>query len=166
MPAGLFASIAVAVLSVAAAQEPVRKPPDTSAVVRPSKTEARVFSVTLTGCLKGSRFVPTPASLRAAPGTLAGVTALVLQGPRGVLRPLTRDHTGHEETITGVVIIPPQPADATIDDEPDTRTRAGGSGVRDGGGDGSSPDAEGLNGPIRIRVQSARHVADRCVLPP
>ena len=164
MPARPFALITAAFLSVGAAQAPIPRPPAGQVPAPASKTQAQVVGVTLTGCLDGSRFEPTPGSLNDAQFRLLGASEFVLQGPRDLLRQLTRDHKGHEESITGVAIIPPQPSDATIDIKSATRgktTAAGG--VRDAGGDGSTPASPDLKLPVRIRVQSATHISDHCV---
>lgn len=164
MPARLFALVTAAVLSGGAAQQPAPTP-SPAAPGPPSKTTPQVVSVTLTGCLNGSRFEATPGRLNDVQTAPLGVTEFTLQGPREVLQALKRDHNGHEETITGVVIIPPQPADATIDTGTARRGKAPAGGARrDPQGDAVREASGDVQVPVRIRVQSARHVADRCVV--
>jgi len=92
-----FALIAAAFLSGGAAQTPIPQPPAGQVPAPASKTQAQVVGVTLSGCLDGSRFEPTPGSLNEAHLALLGATGFILQGPRDLLRQLTRDHNGHEE---------------------------------------------------------------------
>jgi hypothetical protein len=163
MSARLIALITAAFLSVAAAQRPAPKPPAASDPVPTSKTQAQVLDVTVTGCLRGTRLVPTPGVVTDTQLELLATSEFTLQGPRDLMRQLTRDHDGHEETITGVAIIPPQPSDARIDTKSVTKgqtTIIGG--VRDARGQDSSKRAADVTGPVRIRVQSATHRADHC----
>jgi hypothetical protein len=79
------------------------------------------------------------------------------------MRSLMRDHGGHEETVTGVVIIASPPEDATADTE---SVRRGKTTIGDDGrGEGTekvSPASANIQDPVRIRVQSAKHVSDHC----
>jgi hypothetical protein len=96
--------------------------------------------------------------------TLLKATHITLEGPRDLMRQPTRDHNGHEESISGIAVIPPQPSDAAVDVKTAKRGKTTISGgVRDSGS-GTSPAAPpDMPLPVRVKVQSAAHIADRCV---
>lgn len=158
LPIALFA----ACLSLGASQAPVPRPPEPS-VPDSSRTRTQQVSVTVHGCLNGNRLEPTPDGLADMHLALLKATDLSLEGPRDLMRQLTRDHKGHEEAISGIAIIPPQPPGSTVDVKTATKGKTTISGgVRDSG-DNSLPGPPDMPLPVRIRVQSATHVADRCV---
>ena len=140
------------------------KPPDTAIPASPSKTRGQTIAVALKGCLDGNRLETTADAITDSQLELLNASEFVLQGPRELLRQLTHDHRGHEELITGVAIIPPQPADVTVDAKTETRgkTRVT-AGVRESGLNSAGVFAPDLKLPVRIRVESATHLADRCV---
>jgi hypothetical protein len=95
---------------------------------------------------------------------LLKATSISIEGPRDLMRQLTRDHQGHEESIAGIAFIPPQPSGATVDVKTRTKGKTTISGgVRDSSADPSLPAGPDMPLPVRIKVESATHIAERCV---
>jgi len=155
-------ALLAACLSLGAAQAPVPRPPD-APIPDSSRTRTQQVSVTVRGCLNGNRLEPTPDGLSDMHLALLKATDIALEGPRDLMRQLTRDHKGHEESISGIAIIPPQLSGSTVDVKTAKKGKTTISGgVRDSG-DTSRPAAPDMPLPVRIKVQSATHLADRCV---
>jgi len=158
-----LATLAAACLSSAAAQVPAPRAPDAPAP-ESSATRAQQVSVTVQGCLDGNRLDPTSGGVSDMQLTLLKATHITLDGPRDLMRQLTRDHDGHEESISGIATIPPQPSGATVDVKTAKKGKTTISGgVRDSGAGTSGAAAPDMPLPVRVKVQSATHIADRCV---
>jgi len=163
-PSALPIALIAAWLSSGAVQISVPKPPEAPIPESSSRTRTQQIRVTVQGCLSGNRLGPTANGLSDTHLSLLKATAISLEGPRDLLRLLTRDHQGHEESIAGIAIVPPQPSGATVDVKTKTKGKTTVSGgVRDAGGDPSLPAGPDMPLPVRIKVESATHIADRCV---
>jgi hypothetical protein len=159
--------IAVLLSTASAAQTPIPKPPTRSAPAPPSKTREQQVAVTIQGCVNGAHFRPTVGSLTVELMSLLSATEFVLDGPRELMQQLTHDHEGHEESITGMAIVPPQPSGATVDIQSVKRGKTTVTGgVRDSANDQSLHGSPDMKLPVRIKVQSATHIAEKCVPAP
>ena len=112
----------------------------------------------MTGCLRGSRLKIDRTAANAAVDSL-GASEFVMEGAKELLQQLRREHDGHQDEITGVAILPPSQTG-----QRDTETTPLGKktritiGARSPGGD------ERLDRfrPVRLKVQSLRHIDDQC----
>lgn len=127
-------------------------------------------SVILEGCLHGKRFVPDPsmANTRLILSTLK-VKELRLEGEPGLMKTIEKMHNGHQDEITGTVIVP---------DNQDARgqTRQVGKRTRiTTTSSGASPDPRPASDRtrvstnslpnqqwLRMKITSLRHLADKC----
>jgi hypothetical protein len=118
------------------------------------------YPVVVAGCLRGTRLKLDRTAANAAVDSL-GASEFVMEGAKELLQQIRREHDGHQDEITGIAIVP-----AADTDEKDTATKPLGKktritvGTRSGGGAG----AEGFR-PVRLKVQSLRHIDDKCSLP-
>jgi hypothetical protein len=156
----------VASVAIAEAQKPVPQPPSGAVPIQRSRVRPQEIAVTITGCLNGKYLRSTAGAVSDTHTALLNATEFVLEGSRDVMRQLADDHKGHEESITGVAILPPEPSNATVDIKTIKAGRATiTSGVRESDGAGTRPS--GFNGdarvPVRVRIQSATHLAEHCV---
>jgi hypothetical protein len=157
--------LAIASAPLAAQRPPVIAPPPGSVPAPTSAVRPADVQVTVEGCLFGTqlRLMEGPSG---AHEQALRASEFLLEGSKELLRQLARDHDGHQEIITGIAIVPPQPAGEVID----TRTKQIG-GVRVTGGVRRTGRAgmpkvvapADVPRPVRIRVQSATHVAEGCV---
>ena len=131
---------------------PPPKTPPTKSVVRDSQ-----FPVVVAGCLRGTRLKIDRTASNAAADSL-GASEFVMEGPKELLQQIRKEHDGHQDEITGIAIIP-----ASQTDERNTETKQLGKktritvGARSGG-----DDAAGGFRPVRLKVQSLRHIDDKC----
>jgi hypothetical protein len=111
------------------------------------------------GCVSGKRLTH-PADLASdVPAQILRATEFVLDGPKELLTQIRREHTGHYDEITGFAKLPPNPGNTTAEVR-SKRVGKGGTvtlGVRQEG-ELKTPDL-----PIRLKVESLRHIAERCV---
>lgn len=114
--------------------------------------------VTVQGCVHGRRLDP---SVDSSDNGIVGLypgTSFALKGNKELISQLRKQHDGHLEEVTGVVVIPRTRADDAL---------LGGRQV----GDktritvGTRTRQEGSVGPdlLQLTVQSFRHIANRCV---
>jgi hypothetical protein len=150
-------------LPAGASQGPIPKPP-TGTVPRPtSPMRSQELAVDVTGCIHGTRLQPSSSSVSDAQIALLNASEFVLDGPRELIQQLTREHDGHEERISGIALLPRPPADTTVEIKTVKKGRTTiTGGVRD------RPPSRIQDGklPVRIKVQSATHLADRCAARP
>jgi hypothetical protein len=167
---GLYVAIFVSVVSATSPQAPVPRPPaGTPPAAQPSKVRSEEVAVELRGCMIGTRLQPIAGAAQDAQAGLLRATEFVLEGPRDLLQMLARDHQGHEETISGIAILPPSPTNATVDVKTVKRRRTTIiGGVRESGSIDRSPSLSGgdTKTPVRVRVQSVEHVAENCTPKP
>ena len=147
-----------AVVAQLAAQGPIVPPPKTP----PSNTTFRDTEVSLTvgGCIRGTTLRPDR-SLYKVELDFVGASQFDLQGPKELLRNLLRDHDGHEEEITGIAIIP---GSRTVDGEIKSKELGKGTRITASAGSAGGQATEGFR-PVRLKVQRARHVNDKCRIP-
>ena len=115
--------------------------------------------VTIKGCVQGSHFKPSLDTARDLPAKLAKATEWTLEGNRELLKQLRREHDGHYEELTGVVIIPPSPDGTAVDVRskdigPKTRVTIGTA--QSGAEIQRSPQT------VTFRVESSRHLDKHC----
>jgi hypothetical protein len=129
-------------------------------------------SVILEVCLHGKRFKPD-LSMATTRMVFAGlnVKELRLEGQPGLMKTIEKQHNGHQDEITGTVIVP---------DNRDTRVQTRQIGKRTrvtttSSGPGSTPDPRPAGDRtrvatntlpqqewLRVKVTSLRHLADKC----
>jgi hypothetical protein len=134
-------------------QNPGQRPKSDIAV--PKSEEA----ITISGCVHGSHFKPSRESVSDVPTALLRASEYVLDGQRELLQRLKNDHDGHYEEVTGVAKIPPsfQHPDTQVRSKDIGKTRVT-IGTRQEKAYLPSPDQ-----PVRIIVDSFRHISDHCV---
>ena len=156
--------LAASVTATAAPRPDPTPPPDTVSA-RPTGVRPQEVGVTLRGCLDGRRLHLSPGAVNDVQVGVLRATEFMLEGPRDLMQMLARDHDRHEEEIIGTAVIPPSPANATVTTKTVKRGRVtAAAGVRDSGGGmaGHSAIVGDTNLPIRVRVQSVTHIAERC----
>jgi hypothetical protein len=133
----------------AAGQQP------TSDIAVPRSDEA----ITIRGCVHGSHFKPSRESANDVPTGLLKASEYVLDGKRELLQRLRKDHADHYEEVTGVAKIPPnfQHPQTQVRSKEVGKTRIT-IGTRQETAYLPSPDQ-----PVRIIVDSFRHLSDHCV---
>jgi hypothetical protein len=110
--------------------------------------------VTVSGCVSGNH-LKLPSGTTAAVAGLARASEFVLEGSKELLRTIQKDHDRHYEEVTGTLEIPPVKTREVIRQkqlDPKTRITVG---YRESAG-------EEQPAPVRLRVSSFRHIADRC----
>lgn len=121
------------------------------------------------GCLDGKRLKPdlTVPNPRLVFEQL-DIKELRLEGPKGVMQLLDKEHDGHQDEISGVVLAPAN-RDVRVKTGqigPSTRVTTTTGGVTDPRRDprGVVPPFETslLEQSLRMRVESVRHLADHC----
>jgi hypothetical protein len=117
---------------------------------------AQQVRATIEGCISGKRLIPSLTSSRPFEEVLLNASDFILDGPRELMKQLQSSHDGHLERITGIATIP-QPEGTTVETYGGTKgkTRVT-SGVRVSEAGGEAPL------PVKLRVQSAEHLADEC----
>lgn len=128
-------------------------------VERPAQIRPDAFSVTIEGCVSGGRLEPSSKSTSRAVSATLAVPEYKLEGSRAMLRILREEHNGHLEEITGIV---------EVSREREQRQGVfttdlgkGGTivvGRRERRSIGTEPAARTAT----LRIESVRHVADRC----
>jgi hypothetical protein len=115
------------------------------------------YPVVVAGCLRGTRLKIDRTAANAAVDSL-GASEFVMEGAKELLQQLRREHDGRQDEIAGIAIVP-----ASDTDEKDTETKTLGKKTRITVGARSSSDAraEGFR-PVRLKVQSLRHIDDKC----
>jgi len=153
----LSAIVLLGIVSQTAAQglpfPPLKTPPAKSAV-RDSQ-----YPIVVLGCLSGNRLKIDRAVANATVDSL-GASEFVMEGPKELLQQLRREHDGHQDEITGIAIVP-----ASRTDDGNTQTKQLGKKTRITVGARSAGDdrADGRR-PVRLKVQSLRHLDDKCSL--
>jgi hypothetical protein len=120
--------------------------------------------LTIVGCVQGSRLKPLHAGATGEFDTVTNTlraAEYMLDGPKDLLKTLTKNHDGHIEEVTGVVKIPP------TTDQPDVHVRTtdvgGKTRVTIGTRTGPTPNVmSSTPASPRLSVQSFKHVADKC----
>jgi hypothetical protein len=160
--AALFIACSTAIV-MAQTDQPTRPkaPPAQANAIREQQV-----SVVVDGCVQGKRLIPSIDTRSGAHDALLNASEYLLEGPRDLIKQLTRDHDRHHEQITGIAIIPPTAGGAMVD----TRTVKRGkttitAGVREsgGGGGGHAAVAGDAKLPVRLKVASATHLSETCV---
>ena len=154
MRAALASLIFLGIVSQPTAQGPfpLPKTPPAKSVVRDSQ-----FPVVVVGCLRGTRLKIDRTASNAVVDSL-GASEFVMEGSKELLQQIRREHDGHQDEITGIAIIP-----ASQTDERNTETKQLGKktritvGARAGG-----DERAGGSRPVRLKVQSLRHIDDKC----
>jgi hypothetical protein len=115
--------------------------------------------VTVRGCVVGSRLEPSVDAGENAATSLFPDAVFALKGNRELLSQLRKQHAGHLEEVTGLVVFPRGPRE----DNRGTERKLGdrtkiivGARVREGG------DAQPVQF-LTLTVKAFQHVADRCV---
>jgi hypothetical protein len=156
----VLSSIAcVGVVSQLAAQGPF-PPPKTP----PAKSAIRdtQHALVVEGCLRGSRLKIDRTKANVIPDAL-GASEFVLEGAKELLQQIRREHDGHQDEITGVAIVPASRTEnlGTAAKQIGTKTRIT-VGTRSGRDD---RERAGGFGPVRLKVDSLRHIHDKCTIP-
>src|SRR5688500_17982032 len=108
MRAAISIALALAFASPAASQRPIPPAPAQPGPAQRSNVRPTEVAVTVEGCIFGRQLRLT----EGVPGThelALNASEFVMEGSKELLRQLARDHDGHQEIITGIAIIPPQP---------------------------------------------------------
>jgi hypothetical protein len=154
MRAVLSSIVFLGIVSQLTAQSPFPplKTPPTKSTVRDSQ-----HPVVVTGCLRGSRLKLDRTMSNVVADSL-GASEFVMEGPKELLQQIRREHDGHQDEISGIAILP-----ASQIDERNTETKQVGKKTRItvGARSGSDQRAEGFR-PVRLKVQSLRHIDDKC----
>ena len=153
--------------SLAAGQRPVPVPSPPPSPEPQSELRERQVPVVVDGCVANRRLKLAYVSSTNPHEDALRATEYILEGPKEVLAQLAADHKGHYEQITGIAIVPPTPGGATVE----TRTRTIGgvrvTGAVRQGRTGARPTAQtpvviDPPRPVRLRVQAAKHLAEKC----
>src|SRR4029079_17368975 len=148
----------VGIVSQLIAQAPF-PPPAIPSKIPPGKSALKdsQYPVVVRGCLRGTRLKIDRTASNAAVDSL-GASEFVMEGPKELLQQMRRDHDGHQDEITGIAIVP-----ASRADDKDTETTQVGKKTRItvGARSGSDDRANGFR-PVRLKVQSLRHIDDKC----
>ena len=157
MRAVLSSIVVLGIASQLAAQGPLFPPPKAppaKSVVRDSR-----HRVVVEGCLRGSRLKIDRTKANVAADSL-GASEFVMEGPKELLQQIRREHDGHQDEIAGIAILPASRS------ERDTETRQLGTKTRITVGTRSGNDAraDGFS-PVRLKVESLRHIDDTCSIP-
>ena len=141
-----------------AAQGPLLPPPKTP----PTKSAVRdsQHSVVVEGCLRGSRLKIDRTVSNVTVDSL-GASEFVMEGPKELLQQIRRQHDGHQDEITGIAIVP---ASRTGDTEIETKQLGKKTRITVGSRSGQDERLEGFR-PLRLKVASLRHLADKCSIP-
>ena len=133
---------------------PAPKTPPTKSAVRDSQ-----HAVVVEGCLRGSRLKIDRTRSNVVADWL-GASEFVLEGPKELLQQIRREHDGHQDELTGLAILP-----ASRTENSDTETKQLGTKTRITVSARSGRDerdrAEGFR-PVRLKVESLRHIDDKC----
>ena len=159
------AVLALTTLPLLASQRPAPIPAPPPGPAPTSQTRAREVQVVIDGCVENRRLKIARSTATNPHESALQATEYLLEGPKELLAQLSSDHKGHHEEIVGIAILPPLPDGATVDTRTKTIGGARVSGaVRQAGASGGAnrPAVVSTPGPVRIKVQSARHIADSC----
>ena len=162
MPTAMWVVLIALATAQQQPQSPAPQPPQApgqrpkSDIAVPKSEEA----VTISGCVHGSHFKPSRESLNDVPTSLMKASEYVLDGKRELLQRLKRDHDGHYEEVTGVAKIPPsfQHPQTQVRSKDARKTRVT-IGTRQETAPLLTPEQ-----PVRIIVDSFRHISDRCAI--
>ena len=152
----LWSVVVAAIVSGVAAQGPVVPPiktPPTKSSVRDTE-----HSVVVEGCLRGNRLKIDRRVSNVTVDSL-GASEFVMEGQKELLQQIRRDHDNHQDEITGIVIVP-----ASRTDDTDVQTTQLGKRTRITVGSRAAKD-ERQRRPLRLKVQSLKHLADKCTIP-
>ena len=157
MRAALLSIVVVGTVSQLAAQGlpfPPPKTPPVKSVVRDSQ-----HPVVVEGCLRGSRLKIDRSTANVVADSLQA-SEYVLEGRKELLEQIRREHDGHQDEIAGIAILPASRA------ERDTETTQLGPKTRVtvGARSGSDVRADGFS-PVRLKVESLRHINETCSIP-
>jgi hypothetical protein len=135
-------------------------------------------SVIVEGCLHGKRFIPdlTMANTALVFRQLK-VKELRLEGQAGLMKTLEKQHDGHQDEITGLVIVPnntdtrvqgkqigkrTRVTTTSSGSDPDPRSPGFGGAVPAAGSTGQATNSLPSPQWLRMKVTSLRHINDRC----
>lgn len=143
-------------LSPAWAQIPkLPSPPTAPESNSPARARTRHYDVAVTGCVRGTRLVPSQSLSQDTATTALGASEFILEGPRELLRQIEQEYNGDRVEIAGTVTVPPSPTNSG----PEVSTTKQGP-VRFGFG--SRPEAEPAR-PLRLKVGSITRLSEECV---
>jgi hypothetical protein len=154
----LWLVVVAAIVSGVAAQGPVLPPAKTPPTKSPVRQTERPAIVE--GCLRGNR-LKIDRRLPNVTTDFLGASEFVLEGPKELLQQIRREHDDHQDEITGIVIIP---ASRTDDTEVQTTQVGKRTRITIGSRQAKGTDPPELR-PLRLKVQSLRHIADKCTIP-
>ena len=129
---------------------PPTKTPPTKSAIRDSQ-----YPLVVAGCLRGSRLKIDRTVSNAVADSL-DASEFVLEGPKELLLQLQREHDGHQDEITGIAIVPART------DEGRTETKQLGKKTRVTVGTRTTVGERAQPRPIRLKVTSLKHLADKC----
>jgi hypothetical protein len=161
----LVALLAAGALSSVSAQvrTPIPNAPPSQTAVRDTEQ-----AIIVEGCIYGDRLkldVRAPGSRVVA--ELLDVRELRLEGQKELLKILRKEHDGHQDEVSGVVIIPAG-YDATVKTtEVGKRTKVT-AGTKSTGKDSVGtlqPDRIEKPNWLRMKVTAVRHIFDKCLTP-
>ena len=120
------------------------------------------FAVTVEGCIRRNLLKINRDPLNAPPETklaqgLLNASEFVLEGPKELLSQLKRDHDGHQDEIIGTAVIP-----AAQKKDGEIKSKELGKRTRITATAGSSSNNEEPPRPVRLKVLSLRHIAEKC----
>src|SRR6266498_4169990 len=108
-------SLAVALLvamtvSAATAQHPPITAPPQDPIPEPNQRgKSREYPVSVTGCIQGKWLHVSDMHTRDSVFEALRVSDFILEGPRELLRQIKDHHSGHNDEIEGIAIVPPSP---------------------------------------------------------
>jgi hypothetical protein len=130
---------------------PPTKTPPTKSAIRDSQ-----YPLVVAGCLRGSHLKIDRTVSNAVADSL-DASEFVLEGPKELLRQMRLEHDGHQDEITGIAILP-----AARTDEGKTETKQLGRKTRITVGARATVGQRAQPRPVRLKVTSLRHLADKC----
>lgn len=159
--------VAVAAAATLAAQGPLSppqdKPPQKAA---PLRDEER--AIVVEGCIWGGDRLKVDSTVSSLTIRMLETSEFLLDAPKETLQMLRSLHDGHQDEISGIVVIPASrrnDGDFTQSKEIGDKTRIT-VGTRSGtSGAGDTPDQVRKGKALKLKVTSLRHLADKCSIP-
>src|SRR5262245_32144683 len=152
-------------ISLVTAQSPLPPPPKSPSDRSPMRDTER--QVVLEGCLYDNRLKVATADLTndLIAATL-GTGQFVLEGPKETLRQLKSTHDGHQDEITGIVVIPYSRTEQTeiVTKEVGKKTKIT-AGTKSPSTESLEPSTKPKPKPVRFKFVSIRHLSDKCSTP-
>jgi hypothetical protein len=147
-------------ISAITGQAPIFPPQDLPPTKSTMKDTER--AIVVEGCIRGDR-LKIDRDVSSLTVRLLDVTEFVLQGPKETLQRVKTDHDGHQDEISGIVVVPAgQPEKEVVTKEIGKRTR-----VTAGASTSTSDPGQPVSGfkPMRLKLGTLRHLSNKCSIP-